>query len=267
MEFIEKDRYAWSDLVRIMEILRAPDGCMWDREQDHHSIRRNLIEETYEVCEAIDAENAHMLCEELGDVLLQVVFHAQMEKEKGVFTIEDVTDGICKKLIFRHPHIFGTVKVESTEQILSNWDELKKKEKKQTNAAQTLDSVAKSLPALMRAEKLQKRAAKAGFDWENAQGALDKVEEEMGEVRQAMDGHGELEDELGDLLFAAVNVARHCKVDPEHALERACNKFTRRFTEVERRILAQGRTLEQCSLDEMDAVWDEVKQSEKEQGQ
>ena len=146
VDFEQKDKYSVADLLRIMEILRAPDGCMWDRAQDHHSIRQNFIEETYEVCEAIDDEDTEHLKEELGDVLLQVVFHAQMEKEKGVFDMDDVADGICKKLIFRHPHIFGDVTVGSTDEILSNWDDLKRKEKKQETDTSTLESVSKSLP-------------------------------------------------------------------------------------------------------------------------
>ena len=153
VDFERKEKYNFNDLLRIMEILRAPDGCMWDREQDHQSIRRNFIEETYEVCEAIDEQDTEHLKEELGDVLLQVVFHTQMEKEKGVFDIEDVADGICKKLIYRHPHIFGSVEVGSSEEILRNWDELKRKEKHQKSDTDTLKSVAKSLPGLIRAEK------------------------------------------------------------------------------------------------------------------
>ena len=159
VDFQKKEQYNFNDLLRIMEILRAPDGCMWDREQDHRSIRRNFIEETYEVCEAIDEEDTEHLKEELGDVLLQVVFHTQMEKEKGVFDINDVADGICKKLIYRHPHIFGDVKVGSSEEILSNWDDLKRKEKHQETDTSALASVAKSLPGLIRAEKIQKQAA------------------------------------------------------------------------------------------------------------
>lgn len=191
VDFEIKDCYKFDDLLRIMEILRAPDGCMWDREQDHHSIRRNFIEETYEVCEAIDDEDTEHMKEELGDVLLQVVFHTQMEKEKGTFDIDDVADGICKKLIFRHPHIFGNVEVASSEEVLRNWDDLKRKEKHQETDTQALESVAKSLPSLIRAEKLQKKAAKVGFDWDNVKDALDKVQEELDEVRRAIDGDGD----------------------------------------------------------------------------
>ena len=262
VDFQQKDKYDFEDLLRIMEILRAPDGCMWDREQDHQSIRRNFIEETYEVCEAIDEQDAEHLKEELGDVLLQVVFHTQMEKEKGVFDIGDVTDGVCKKLIFRHPHIFGSVEVGSSEEILRNWDALKRVEKHQETDTSALDSVARSLPGLIRAEKLQKKAAKVGFDWENVQGAFDKVEEEIGELQQAVDGNGDAEEELGDLLFAVVNVARHLKVDPERALEKTCDKFISRFASMERQARAADQTLSDLSLEELDALWDKAKQTE-----
>lgn len=259
VDFEQKEQYDFDDLLRIMEILRAPDGCMWDREQDHQSIRRNFIEETYEVCEAIDEQDADHLKEELGDVLLQVVFHTQMEKEKGVFDIGDVADGVCKKLIFRHPHIFGTVKVGSSEEILENWDALKRVEKHQETDTSALDSVARSLPGLIRAEKLQKKAAKVGFDWENAQGAFDKVSEEADELRRAMDGDGDAGEELGDLLFAVVNVARHLKVDPERALEKTCNKFISRFASMERQARDAGKTLSGLPLDELDALWERAK--------
>lgn len=262
VDFQKKEKYNFNDLLRIMEILRAPDGCMWDREQDHQSIRRNFIEETYEVCEAIDEQDTEHLKEELGDVLLQVVFHTQMEKEKGVFDIGDVADGICKKLIYRHPHIFGSVEVGSSEEILRNWDELKRKEKHQETDTSALESVAKSLPGLIRAEKLQKKAAKVGFDWENAQGALEKVEEELGEVKQAMAGSGDPEEEIGDLLFAAVNVARHLKVDPEGAMEKTCNKFIRRFADMEQQAKEENKVLSDLPLAELDALWNRSKEKE-----
>ncbi|MDO4269951.1 MAG: nucleoside triphosphate pyrophosphohydrolase [Eubacteriales bacterium] len=255
VDFTRKEQYNFNDLLRIMEILRAPDGCMWDREQNHQSIRRNFIEETYEVCEAIDEQDAEHLKEELGDVLLQVVFHTQMEKEKGVFDIEDVADGICKKLIYRHPHIFGDVEVSSSEEILSNWDDLKRKEKKQATETSALESVAKSLPGLIRAEKLQKKAAKIGFDWEDAEGALQKVDEELDEVRQAIGGAGDPEEELGDLLFAVVNVARHLRVDPERAMEKTCEKFIRRFAFMEQRAKQENKVLSDLPLAEMDSLW------------
>ena len=259
VDFQQKETYDFNDLLRIMEILRAPDGCMWDREQDHQSIRRNFIEETYEVCEAIDEEDTEHLKEELGDVLLQVVFHTQMEKEKGVFDIGDVADGICKKLIFRHPHIFGSVEVSSSEEILRNWDELKRKEKHQETDTAALQSVAQSLPGLIRAEKLQKKAAKVGFDWDRAEDALDKVAEELDEVRRAMQGDGDPEEELGDLLFAAVNVSRHLKIDAERAMEKACNKFTDRFAQMDQMAREMQKNLSDLSLEELDVLWEKAK--------
>ena len=260
VDFEMKDKYNVNDLVRIMEILRAPDGCMWDQAQDHHSIRQNFIEETYEACEAIDDNDTDHLKEELGDVLLQVVFHTQMEKEKGVFDLNDVADGVCKKLIFRHPHIFGDVKVGSTDEILSNWDDLKRKEKKQETDTSTLESVSKSLPSLIRAQKLQKKAAKVGFDWPDVSGALDKVEEELAEVRAAINGNGDIEEEIGDLIFAVTNVSRFVKVDSERAAEKTCNKFVRRFADMEKQAAAEGKNLSDLTLSELDALWDKAKE-------
>ncbi len=262
VDFEMKDKYNVNDLVRIMEILRAPDGCMWDQAQDHHSIRQNFIEETYEACEAIDDNDTDHLKEELGDVLLQVVFHTQMEKEKGVFDLNDVADGVCKKLIFRHPHIFGDVKVGSTDEILSNWDDLKRKEKKQETDTSTLESVSKSLPSLIRAQKLQKKAAKVGFDWPDVSGALDKVEEELAEVRAAINGNGDIEEEIGDLIFAVTNVSRFVKVDSERAAEKTCNKFVRRFADMEKQAAAEGKNLSDLTLSELDALWDKAKEHE-----
>ena len=178
VDFKEKESYRFEDLLQIMEILRGENGCPWDREQTHASIRRNFIEEVYEACEAIDNEDNTLLCEELGDVLLQVVFHAHMAQSEGAFTLDDVCDGVCKKLILRHPHIFGSVQVSGSAQVLENWEEIKKKEKNQKSTAQAMDQVAKTLPALIYAEKIQKKARKAGFDWPDVSGALDKVSEE-----------------------------------------------------------------------------------------
>ena len=261
-DFIQKEQYKFEDLLRIMEILRAPDGCMWDREQDHHSIRRNFIEETYEVIEAIDNEDAELLKEELGDVLLQVVFHAQMEKEKGVFDINDVADGICKKLIYRHPHVFGNTEVSSTGEILDNWEALKKTEKNEQTASDELKRVARSLPGLIRADKVQKKAAKAGFDWDEIGGAIAKVREELDEIEDAIEAGGDIEGEVGDLLFAAVNVSRFAQVEPEHAMERATDKFIRRFTAVEQAAKAMAKNLADMSLEEMEKLWDEAKEAE-----
>lgn len=264
VDFTFKEKYTYEDLLEIMRILRCPEGCVWDREQDHKSIRRSFIEETYEAVEAIDNDDPVLLQEELGDVLLQVVFHAQIEAEAGRFTMDDVADGICKKMIYRHPHVFGSVEVKNSDEVLTNWDALKQKEKHQKSTTETLESVTRSLPGLIRAEKVQHKAAKAGFDWDEVSGALDKVREETAEVARAIDGDGDPSEELGDLLFAVVNVARFLKTDPEDAINRTTDKFIRRFAQVEQAAKDAGRSLSEMSLAEMDALWDAAKQKEHE---
>ena len=263
IDFEYKESYTFEDLVRIVEILRAPGGCMWDREQDHHSIRRNFLEEAYEAVEAIDTENTALLQEELGDVLFQVVFHAQIEREAGSFDMNTVIDGICKKMIFRHPHVFGEVQVESTGEVLANWDELKKTEKQQKTTTDTLNAVARSLPQLIRAEKVQSKAAKAGFQWSSVQEALAKVQEELDEVNAAVQGQGNPAEEVGDLLFAVVKVASFLKVDPEQALERATDKFIDRFATVENTACINGKRLDEMTLEELIALWERAKDAQK----
>lgn len=264
VDFTFKEKYTYEDLLEIMRILRCPEGCVWDREQDHKSIRRSFIEETYEAVEAIDNDDPVLLQEELGDVLLQVVFHAQIEAEAGRFTMDDVADGICKKMIYRHPHVFGSVEVKNSDDVLTNWDALKQKEKHQKSTTETLESVARSLPGLIRAEKVQHKAAKVGFDLDEVSGALDKVREETAEVARAINGDGDPSEELGDLLFAVVNVARFLKTDPEDAINRTTDKFIRRFAQVEQAAKDAGRSLSEMSLAEMDALWDAAKQKEHE---
>ena len=259
VDLLGKKSYDCNDLVEIVRILRAPGGCPWDAEQTHQSIRRGFLEEAYEVAEAIDENSSEHLKEELGDVLLQVVFHASIAKDEGEFDLNDVADGICKKLIYRHPHVFGDVSVQSTGEVLANWEELKRKEKGQASNADAVDSVARSLPALWRAEKVQKKAAKCGFDWDDVSGAADKLAEEAEEVRRALAGDGDPVEELGDLLFAAVNTARFLKADPEDCLHAATDKFSARFRKVEQAAAAQGKRLEDMTLAEMDKLWDEVK--------
>ena len=229
VHFTRKEHYNLDDFRQVIEILRHPGGCPWDQEQTHASIRRNLLEEAYEAAEAIDTENPDLLREELGDVLMQVLFHASIEADGGRFDLDDVADEAVKKLIFRHPHVFGTVEVENSDQVLVNWDQLKRQEKHQERYTDTLDAVARSLPALWRAEKVQKKAAKAGFEWKNQSDYLDKLREEQGEVEAALKGDGDLFEELGDLLFITVNLARFTGVDPEDALNAATEKFIRRF--------------------------------------
>jgi len=253
-----------SDYRKIIEVLRAPGGCPWDIEQTHESIRRNLLEEAYEVCEAIDENDPEHLKEELGDLLMQVLFHARIEEEKGGFNLDDVADASVKKLIYRHPHVFGDVTVEGSGDVIKNWDELKKKEKSQTTVTKTMTDVAETLPSPWRAEKIQKKAAKAGFDWPDADGALDKLHEETSELETAI-GEGNaahIEEELGDLLFTVVNIARFTKTDPETALHKSCEKFIRRFNYVEQEAERSGGRLSDMSLEEMDKLWEQSKKSE-----
>ena len=259
VDFEYKQHYTVKDLEEIVRILRAPGGCPWDAEQTHESIRRNFLEEAYEAVEAIDQGSAEHLREELGDVLLQIVLHARMEEEQGRFDLDGVADGICQKLIYRHPHVFGDVKVSGTGEVLSNWEDLKRKEKGQKTNTDALSAVARSLPALWRAEKVQKKAKKAGFDWPDVSGALDKLSEEIEELKTAVAEGSNIEEELGDLLFSAVNVSRFVKVDTEQALTKATDKFIDRFRKVEAQAKAEGRPMEEMSLAELDALWERAK--------
>ncbi len=248
--------------MEIMKLLRAPGGCPWDAEQTHDSIRRNFLEETYEVLDALDHDDPHAMCEELGDVLMQVVFHAQIETERGRFTMDDVVDGVAQKLVYRHPHVFGTVQADTSEQVLVNWEALKRQEKGQRSTADAIESVPHTLPALWRSEKIQSKTAKAGFDWHDAVGALDKLEEEVRELREAMESgrpadspHG-VREELGDVLFIASKIAQTSGVDPEDALHRACDKFEARFRRVE---TAADKPLSACTEAELAALWKSAK--------
>ena len=268
-----KGRYDFADLIDIMKTLLAPDGCPWDREQTHESLKRNLIEEAYETLEAIDKKDSSLLCEELGDVLLQIVFHAQLA---SAFTIDDVIQGICEKLITRHPHIFGTVSADTPAEVLANWESIKRTEKGVAAYGDALKRVPANLPALMRAYKVQQKARDAGFDWDAVGPVLDKVEEELGELRRAiaaasditdvsaradagMNDNASIEAEYGDLLFAAVNASRFLRVHPELALTASTDKFIRRFEAMEKLIAADGLSMPDMTLPEMDAYWDKVK--------
>ncbi|MEF2920170.1 MAG: nucleoside triphosphate pyrophosphohydrolase [Acutalibacteraceae bacterium] len=264
MDFKQKDKYTFDDLVQIVKILRAPGGCPWDREQDHHSIRREFIEETYEVIEAIDTEDTELLKEELGDVLLQVVFHTDIEDDKGTFNIDDVADDICKKMIIRHPHVFSDVTAENTEQVLTNWDKIKMQTKSQKSQSEVLGSISKALPSLMRSQKIQQKAAKVGFDWENVDGALDKLDEEISELKQAIiqGNQAHIEEELGDVLFSTVNISRFVKTDSEKALYNACEKFISRFSKVEKLANERNINMAEAGLEVLDKLWDEAKVSE-----
>lgn len=258
-----KNKYDINDLIEIVKILRSENGCPWDREQDHKSIRRGLIEETYEVIEAINKEDRELLKEELGDVLLQIVFHSQIEREEDSFDFSDVSDGVCKKMIERHPHVFGTVSVENTAEVLENWDEIKKQTKQQKSHTEIMLSIPRELPALMRADKVQHKASKAGFDWDNADGAFEKVEEELSELREAVkSGDGaSIREELGDLLFSVVNVSRFINTDSEEALTGATDKFIDRFSAVEKMAREKGIDMKTAPLLELDKLWNTVKTS------
>lgn len=264
INFEYKEHYTVEDLREITRILRHPGGCPWDIEQTHESIRRNFIEEAYEVAEAIDEGSTPHLKEELGDVLLQVVFHASIEEDAGRFDLDDVADGICKKLIYRHPHVFAGQKTDSVGEVLVNWEELKRQEKGQATATDTLNSVARSLPGLWRAEKIQSKAEKAGFEWPNVQAAMDKLEEELNELKTAVAENTNVEEELGDLLFAAVKIARFFQIDAENALVGTCEKFIRRFSGVEAAVAAQGKQMSELDVSELMAYWDREKHPEKE---
>ena len=233
VHFREKDRYDYGDLLEIIRILRSPEGCPWDQVQTHASIRRGLLEEAYEAAEAIDRDDAPLLQEELGDVLMQVVFHADIERQRGRFTMEDVVDGEVRKLLFRHPHVFGSAAPEKdAESVLVSWDAIKRREKHQRTTTQAMDSVARSLPALWRAEKLQNKAAADGFDWPDIQGALTKLDEEVGELHQAV---------------------------REDALNAACEKFIRRYAAVEQGAAGRGVPVSDLTLAEMTDLWNGAK--------
>ncbi len=261
--YIPKDEEVmdFKDLVDIMAKLRAQGGCPWDREQTHESLKRYLIEECYEVLEAIDLKDEDKMVEELGDVLLQVVFHASIGAEEGYFQIGDITQGICQKLIYRHPHIFGKVQVESSKEVLKNWEEIKKVEKGYNTYTEELKQVPKNLPALMRAEKIQKKAARVGFDWEKIEDAMSKVLEELDEVKGVYKGKSRerILEEVGDLIFSTVNISRFLDIDPENALNYTIEKFIHRFSFIEQEANQKGIELDKMSLQEMDSLWEESK--------
>lgn len=277
---LDATKYNLSDLRRVMAFLIGENGCPWDRVQTHQTIRKNLIEEAYEAVDAIDSGDPNRVKDELGDVLLQVFFHSAIAEKNAAFDIDSVADNLCRKLISRHSHLFGDDYADNPDDVLRLWDKNKMKEKAQESFAETLADVPEGLPALMRSEKLQKRAAKAGFDWPDAKGALDKISEETEEIMRAFEESGSplhskieyndnpelfnaVEDEMGDLLFASVNYARLLGVDPEVALNRANNKFIKRFTEMENMAMDQLGGLRSLSLEEMDQLWEAAKEKER----
>ena len=258
LDFQFKDRYDINDLLRIMEILRSENGCPWDREQDHRSIRKDFLEEVYEVCEAIDLDDSELMKEELGDVLLQVVFHARIEEERGNFTFADSVNDVCQKLIVRHPHVFGDVTVADSGEVLKNWNDIKQQTKHQETYTETLRSVCTALPALMRAQKTGKRARRAGLDFPDAEAALRSLESEISEVRAAKTPENEAE-ELGDMLFAAVNAVRLKGYDAEELLTRATDKFTDRFEKTENLVRCEGKDMRSLDINTLDAYWQKAK--------
>lgn len=268
VDFQSKSRYQWEDFLKIMELLRAPGGCPWDAEQTHGSIRRNFLEETYEALDALDQDDPAAMCEELGDVLMQVAFHAQIEKERGRFTMEDVVNGVAQKLVYRHPHVFGDVQVNGSQQVLANWDVLKRKEKGQATTADAIEAVPHTLPSLWRAEKTVSKAAKSGFRWDNPLSALEKLEEEVRELREALEAGGGVDiphgvrEELGDLLFMAASIGQMTGVDPEDALHGACDKFCTRFRRVEDKAAAEDKPLSECTEAELVALWNAAKKEQ-----
>ena len=266
--YIPKDlgnKKDFQDLLDIIETLRNPGGCPWDREQTHESLKSALLEECYEVIDAIENEDEDALIEELGDVLLQVVFHASIGKEDGYFDIMDVIGGISNKMINRHPHVFGNEEANTSEQVLVNWDEIKKEEKGIKTLTEEMQNIAKSLPATTRAYKVQKKAKKVGFDWNDVNYAMDKVKEELNEIKEVYNCEDKsiIEGEVGDLLFACINVARFLEVDGELALDKTIKKFIKRFSYIENEAIKNNKNLKDMTLEEMDKLWEEAKTSEK----
>jgi len=256
-----KEKYGFDDLVEIIQLLRSENGCPWDKVQTHETLRDSMIEEAYEVVEAINNKDMANLCEELGDVLMQVIFHAMIEAEKGGFTLENVYDGISKKMISRHSHIFALDVANTTEEVLINWEKNKKKEKGYKTQTQVLESIPKALPALTRARKIQAKVADVGFDLETVEDAIKKLEEEIGELRSALNTRDEdIEEEYGDILFSAVNISRFLGLNPEFALTNSSEKFINRFRYIEKTALSRGKSLENLTIVDMDELWEQSKQ-------
>ena len=257
MDFKFKDKYDIYDLLEVTRILRSENGCPWDREQDHKSVRMNVLEETYEVMEAIDADDAAMLKEELGDLLFQAVFHCQIESERGRFQFDDICDDVTKKMIYRHPHVFGDVNVRNSDDVLKNWDKLKKKSKHQDTVADTLDSVPVVFPALMRGQKVFKRASNAGVELSDTNEALELVDKKLDDLKLAINDKNDekIEDKFGELLLSCCNLSRFIKKDCEKALTFAVNKFIMRFRELESSAKSQGKTLDNLSDEQIKALF------------
>ena len=252
----------FSKLVNLMATLRGPAGCPWDREQTHASLKPFLIEECYEVIDALDVGTPGMVREELGDLLFQIIFHARIAEEKGAFTIADVISAIVEKMTRRHPHVFGEEKMSTAEEVLATWEEIKKKEKTHQERTSLLDGVPQGLPALLRAQGIQKRAARVGFDWRELGEALPKLDEEIEEFKQSLKSKdaSAIEDELGDIFFMLVNISRFLEINPEDALRKTISKFIHRFRFIEERAANAGRSLNDMTLEEMEALWQQAKE-------
>ena len=258
-DYETRTQHGFDDVMRIVRRLRAPNGCPWDREQTHQSLKNALLEESYELIDAIDEDDDAHICEEMGDVLLQFALHAAIAEEQSAFTARDACTELVEKLIYRHPHVFGDIRVSGSDEVLKNWDALKMSQRKQTTQTEVLKSVPKSFPALLRSRKVQKKAADVGFDWESAQQAFYKIAEETEELREAMEQGSHIEEEMGDLLFAVVNVARLLKLEPEFLLMQATDKFINRFETMESLAKSRGNELKDLSFFEQDRLWDEAK--------
>lgn len=261
VDFEIKDSYNINDLIRLITVLRSPGGCPWDMKQTHESIKKNFIEETYEVIEAINKKDVAGLREELGDVLLQIMLHCEMEREKATFDFNDVVDELCKKLVERHPHVFGNKTAANSAEALDRWDEIKLKTKGMKKQSESMLKVPREFPALMRAQKVQQKAAKAGFDWSSSDGAFQKLQEEINELKIALSENNKahIDEEFGDVLFSCVNVARFIGADSEEALTGATDKFIGRYLVVEKLAEERGIDMKTSSIDVLDSLWDEAK--------
>jgi tetrapyrrole methylase family protein / MazG family protein len=254
--------HGFDEFVEVIAALRAPDGCPWDREQTHRSIAKNMVEEAYEAVHAIENDDVAELREELGDVLLQVVLHAQIAADEGEFTIDDVVAAINAKIVRRHPHVFGDAEAGNASEVLANWDQIKATERAEKSQG-LLDTVPHALPALMRAQAISRKAVSAGFEWETLDGVWEKVHEELDELAATEPGSPEAADEIGDVLFTVVNLARKQGIDAETALRATCDKFRTRWSAMESAAAAGGRDVSELSLDEQEALWQQAKRAEK----
>lgn len=253
-------KYTFSDLKQIIDVLRGENGCPWDKVQTHESLRKDMLEEAYEAVDAIDKNDMENLKEELGDVLMQVVFHSAIANENGNFTLDDVIQGVCEKMVYRHPHVFGTGNAKTPDEVLQKWETLKKQEKQIATQTQAMKQVPAAMPALLQAQKVQKKAADVGFDFCDVYAALEKVQEEILELQQEIKKeNGNIEEEFGDILFATVNIARFLKINPEFALTKSTKKFINRFEYVENAVISAEKQLSDMTPEALDLLWDKAK--------